>query len=306
MNECVARALVEHLKINLESRSVNCDSGQIHTESGSVCVKLDPDNVISESENIMLFHHESEPVNLKSEPDHHESEPSNLVPKPVHTEPVPINLESESLVVKSETLHSESKPDDPVSIPVIVESEFVHEKLETVIVEVKPIDFELKPVALNSETVRSEPNNENIVLKSEHLQNRNRPVHFILDVRENLNEEHVVSVDIVKPALPEQNVSGNKFIPYRPKNRVQPLYFGPAVPHKSFYKPDSKSRRKSSAACEDGFFCCLCRIFAKSLRITFRGDETRVKLVLCIHVLLCPSFISGSYYIFLWGVENSC
>ena len=291
MNECVARAgfvepfSEEHLKINLESKSVNRDSGQIQPDSGSFCVKLDPDNVISESENLLLVHHESEP--------------SNLISEPVHTEPVPINLESESLVVKSESLYSESKPDDPVSIAVKVESEFVDEELEAVIVEVKPIDFELKPVALNSETVGSQPDNENIVLKPQHLQNRNRPVHFILDVRDNLNEEPFVSVDIVKPATPEQNVPGNNFIPFRPKNRVHPLYFGPAVPHKTFYKPESKSRRKYSAACGDGFFCCLCRIFAKSLRITFRGDKTRLILVLCICYIVQISFLA--HILFFYG-----
>jgi len=294
MSECVARAgfvepfSEEHLKINLESKPVNSYSEQVHPESGSVCIKLDPDNV--NPDNLMLVHHQSEPVNfksepvngesdssnLKSEPVNHESDPINLTSETVHHESDPSNLRSETVHhesdpsnLRSETVHTESEPSSTgrSDLPVDFKSEFDHEELETVIVEVEPIDVKLKSVKHDSEAARSEPNNKNVEAKVQLPSICTHPVHFVLDERV---EE---TVDVVKPATPEQNVPGHNFTPFRPKNRVQPLYFGPAVPHKPFYKPyKRKIRQKSSATCEDGFFCCLCRLFAKSLRITFRGD----------------------------------
>jgi len=264
MNECVARAgfvepfSEEHLKINLQSKPVDRDSELIRLESGSVCVKVDPDNIISE--NLQLS------VNLNSEPVHTESEPKNLEP---------INLDSGPLIIESEQVN-------PESIPENIESNLVHKELETVIVEVKPVDVNLEPVIQDSETVGSKPNNINLEQKLQHVQNR--PVHFVLDAREILHDE-TVGVSIVKPETPKQNGPGNNLISFRPKKRVHPLYFGPAVPHKALYKPepyDRKSGQKASATCEDGFFCCLGRIFAKSLRLTFRGDKRRREIDFCL------------------------
>ena len=267
MSECVARAGFvepfneEHLNINLESKPVNSDSEQVHPESGSVCVKLDPDNVKLESENLGLVYLQSEPVNFKSDVNC-ESDYSILKSDPV-------NHESDLSNLRSETVHTESEPSSTgrSDLPVDFKSEFDHEELETVIIEVEPVDEKLKSVKQDSETAGSEPNNKNVEAKLQLPSNCTHPVHFAL------NERSEETVDVAKPATPKQNVPGQNFTTFRPKNRVQPLYFGPAVPHKPFYKPyNRKIRQKSSATCEDGFFCCLCRLFAKSLRITFRGD----------------------------------
>ena len=115
-------------------------------------------------------------------------------------------------------------------------------------------------------------------------QNRNRfvpAIRFHPEIRCNIESESSGKPEMPKPFLKDdgksKNVSSNHF---RRHNRVQPLYFGPKMSGNDFKENENKNRKNKKSSSSVG----CCNFFAKSLRLTFGGENlTKCKVYFSIY-----------------------